>query len=232
MKKNTIRWFIVLAVILIVYNVAVFAIPFEKTTVFFLSWIFTLAAIGVQIYVVHSAFGQGKSAKSKFYGFPIAKIGAAYLAIQIILGLIFMASGSHVPVWAPLVLYVALLGASAIGFIAADSMRDEIERQDAKLQKDVACMRGLQSKAASMIQLAQDGQVRAALEKFSENLRFSDPVSSEELKDIESDLAACVDELERAVVDGDYQAALALEREAGTVLAERNRLCKLGKQAR
>lgn len=230
MKKNTVRWMIVLAVILIVYNVAVFAIPFEKTAVFFLSWIFTLIAIGAQAYVIHAAFGRGESVKSKFYGFPIAKIGAIYLAVQMVLGLLFMALGSHVAVWLPLALFVALLGISVIGFIAVDSMRDDVERQDAEAQKDVARMRALQSKAASMIRHAQDSEARAALEKLSENLRFSDPVSSEALRDIESDLEACMDELQRAVMDGDHAAALALAQEADSILIERNRLCKSGKQ--
>ena len=33
--------------------------------------------------------------KSKFYGFPIAKVGVLYLAIQLIGGLVFMALGQQ-----------------------------------------------------------------------------------------------------------------------------------------
>lgn len=229
MKKNIIRWWIVLVIVLLVYNVVVFAVPFVKSGVFFLSWIFTLAAIGAQAYVVRSAFYKGQGVKSKFYGFPIAKIGAAYLAVQVVSGLLFMVLGKHVALWIPLVVYVVLLGAAAVGFISADAMRDEIERQDVKLKENVSCIRSLQSKTASMIQLAQDGQVRAELEKLSENLRFSDPVSSDALSDIEADLTACVDELQSAVSDGDCDAALTLLYKATALLAERNRLCKLNK---
>lgn len=56
MKKNTVRWWIVLAVALVVYNVIAFAVPFERTAIFFLSWIFTLIAIAVQVYVIRTAF--------------------------------------------------------------------------------------------------------------------------------------------------------------------------------
>lgn len=218
-----------MVIVLLVYNVVVFAVPFVKSGVFFLSWIFTLAAIGAQAYVVRSAFYKGQGVKSKFYGFPIAKIGAAYLAVQVVSGLLFMVLGKHVALWIPLVVYVVLLGAAAVGFISADAMRDEIERQDVKLKENVSCIRSLQSKTASMIQLAQDGQVRAELEKLSENLRFSDPVSSDALSDIEADLTACVDELQSAVSDGDCDAALTLLYKATALLAERNRLCKLNK---
>lgn len=54
-------------------------------------------------------------------------------------------------------------------------------------------------------------------------------MSHESLRDIEADLAACVDDLQRAVVDDDRAAALMLEQKARAVLTERNRLCKLNK---
>lgn len=107
----------------------------------------------------------------------------------------------------------------------------EMTRQDIKLKKNVVCIRALQSKAISMARLAQNVQVHKALEKFSEDLRFSDPVSSESLSDIEADLTACVDELHQAVTDGDHENTLALVQKAETILVERNRLCKLDKRS-
>ena len=232
MKKNMTRWWVILGAVLVVYNVIVFAVPFPKNAVFFVSWLFTLAAIGMQVYVVRTAFYRGEGVKSKFYGWPIARFGVMYLAVQLALGLVFMALGFTlaVPVWLPLVLYVALLSVSAVGLIASDAMRDEIVSQDTALKRDVTCMRTLQSKAASMIQLAHDEQTRKLLEKFAEELRFSDPVSSASLRDIEADLTACVDELHQALTDGDEASIPLLERKAVSVLMERNRLCKLNKQ--
>lgn len=229
MKKNTVRWLIVLAVVLIVYNVVVFAAPINRSAAFFLSWAFSLIAILAQVYVIHTAFYRGKGIKSKFYGWPIAKIGAVYLIIQIVFGLLFMAVGDRVCLWIPLVLYVLLLGVSAIGFIASDTMRDEMNRQDEKHEGEVIYMRTLYSKVISMSKTIQDSQVRTALEKFSEDLRFSDPVSSEALKDIESDLTACIDDLQQTIIESDYQNALTLIQKVKSILEERNRFCKLNK---
>ena len=233
MKKNSARWWVIWAVVLAVYNVIVFAVPFPKNAVFFVSWSFTLLALGAQVYVVRTAFYHGEGARSKFYGFPIAKIGVVYLFAQVVLSLVFMALGLavSVPVWVPLVLYVVLLGASAVGLISAEVTRDEIVRQDTKLKKNVSCMRALQSKAMAMVPLAKDASVRVALEKFAEDIRFSDPVSSAALEAAESDLSACIDDLQQAVLDNDQEAALSLEKRAEMLLAERNRLCKLEKRA-
>ena len=233
MKKNSARWWVVWAIVLVVYNVIALAIPFPKNPVFFVSGVFTLIAIAAQIYVIRTSFYHEEGAKSKFYGFPIAKIGTLYLVVQMVLGLVFMALGLvvSVPVWISLVLYVVLLGAAAVGLISTEATRDEIMWQDRKLKKNVSCMRRLQSKAMAMVPLAKDASVRTALEKFAEDIRFSDPVSSAALEAAEADLSACIDDLQQAVLDNDCNVALSLEKKAEMLLAERNRLCKLEKQA-
>jgi len=233
MKKNSARWWVIWAVVLAVYNVIVFAVPFPKNAVFFVSWVFSLIAIAAQVYVIRTAFYKGESTTSKFYGFPIAKLGVLYLIVQLALGLMFMALGFAltIPLWVPLVLYIVLLGAAAVGLISTEATRDEIVQQDKKLKKDVSCMRTLQSKVMAMVPLAKDASVRVALEKFAEDIRFSDPVSSAELEAAESDLSTCVDDLQQAVLDNDQEAALSLEKRAEMLLAERNRLCKLEKRA-
>lgn len=233
MKKSTVRWWVILVVALVVYNVIVFVIPFPKNAVFFLSWIFTLGAIGAQVYVVHTAFGKDETVKSKFYGFPVARIGAVYLAVQLALGTVFMALGFvvEVPVWIPLVLYIVLLGAATVGFVAADATRDEIQRQDVKFQKNVSCMRALQSKVGALHGQVRDPALLREIQAFSEALRYSDPVSSEAIAPIEAELTSCVDEVQRAIVDEDHEGAATLLKRAGNLLTERNRLCKLNKSA-
>lgn len=232
MNKNSIRWYISLAIIAIVYSVVVFAIPFPKTSaVFWLSYLFTMAALGIQIHVMHVAFSRGQGIKSKFYGFPIARIGVCYLIVQFDISSIFIAMTVYIsiPMWLPLVLYIVLLSAAAVGFIAADAARDEVVRQDVKLKQNVSNIQSLQSKVTSLIGLTQDATVNNVLTKFAENLRFSDPVSNVALQEVEADLKAHVDDLQRAIMDGDGESAVALVRRAEATLVERNNLCKLNK---
>ncbi|MBM6679769.1 hypothetical protein [Pseudoflavonifractor capillosus] len=229
MKKNAIRWWVVLGVVLVVYNVLAFALPFPKTAVFAVSYLFTMIAILAQIYVIRTAFYRGEGVKSKFYGFPIAKLGVIYLAVQLIAGLVFMALGLIVPVWLPLALYVVLLGIAAAGFVAADAVRDEVVRQEIKLEKDVSRMREFQAKGRALVTLNQVSEAARPLEKLAENLRFSDPVSSEALTEIEDQLAECLAQLQEAVSAQKTEQILSVCQEAERILAERNQLCKLSK---
>lgn len=229
MKKNAIRWWVVLGVALVVYNVLAFALPFPKTAVFAVSYLFTMIAILAQIYVIRTAFYRGEGVKSKFYGFPIAKLGVIYLAVQLIAGLVFMALGLIVPVWLSLALYVVLLGIAAAGFVAADAARDEVVRQELKLEKDVSRMREFQAKGRALVTLNQIPEAARPLEKLAENLRFSDPVSSEALTEIEDQLAECLAQLQEAVSAQKTEQILSVCQEAEHILAERNQLCKLSK---
>lgn len=221
---------IVLALLFVVYTLIVLAVPFAKGGMFWLTYLFTAAAFGVQVYVFKLSFEKEAGAKSKFYGFPIARVGVLYLAVQLVLGLVFMALAAVAPVWLALVLYLALLVAAAVGVIATDSIRDEVERQDTQLKKNVATMRALQSKAAALPARCEDAEAKSALEKLAEEFRYSDPVSAPALADLETDMAAIMEELSAAVTDGDNAAVLALCKKISATLAERNRLCKLNKK--
>lgn len=228
-RKATIRGAVGLGVLLILYILIAFLIPFAKTAVFWVSFLFTLIAFGVTAASFYIAFIKNPDAKSKFYGFPIAKIGAVYGLAQLVLGLVFMALGKWAPVWLAVLVYALLLGASVIGLISAEAVAEQIHIQDTKLKKNVTLMRSLQSTLNQMAAQCDNPDAASAVKKFAEELRYSDPVSSDALADIEGDLSAAVDELQAAVVDADSASVKQLCRKASGILAERNRLCKLNK---
>lgn len=226
MNKNMLRGCAVLAILLVAYLLVIFLIPFAHTAVFWVSFVFTLIAFGVVAAACWLAFVRKPDAKSRFYGFPIARIGVIYGAAQLVCGLAFMALGKWVPVWAAVLVYALGLGAAAIGLIAADTVAEEIQAQDVRLKVNVSFMRDLQSKVNRMAAQCELAELR----QLSEDIRYSDPVSSDALAEIERDLAAAVDDLQAAVVEGDWQAARTLCRNASALLTERNRLCKLNKK--
>ena len=232
MSKNRIRFYVSLAIVFAVFSVISFAVPFTHNAVFWLSYVFAAVAALVQLYSYPKAFDfEGHDVRSKFYGFPLARLTTIYLIAQLALSLLFMIVGNfvQVPSWIPVVLYVILLGVFAIGFIAADSMKEEVERQDTAHKARVDTMRALQSKSVFIASQCDDAETKKALNKLAESFRFSDPVSSDALNDIEASLNALVDELQSAVLEKDNAAAKTLCAKVEAMLADRNRMCKLNK---
>lgn len=225
MKKDFTRGAICLGVLLTLYLLVAFLIPFVHTAVFWASFVFSLVAFAVTGWALYTAFLKKPDATSRFYGFPIARIGVIYGGGQLALSLVFMALGKWAPAWLAVLVYAAMLGAAVIGLISADAVVETIHTQDQRLKKDVTFMRSLQSKTNQIAAQCDFPEVKA----FCENIRNSDPVSSEPLAAIERDLSAAVDDLQAAIVDEDNGAVLQLVKKADNLLKERNRLCKLNK---
>ena len=225
MKKDTIRAIVVAAITFIIYNLIAFVIPFAHTAAFWISYGFTLVAFAAVCASIYIAFIKNPDAKSRFYGFPIARIGVLYGGAQLIVSLIVMALAQWTPWWIPVLVYAIGMGAAVIGLVATDAVVEEIQTQDVKLKKDVTLMRSLQSKISQIASQTDDAAIKALAEEF----RYSDPVSNDAIADAEADLAAAVDELQAAYVDGDNEAMAQLCRKAAALLAERNRICKLNK---
>ena len=232
MSRNRVRFYIVLAIVFAVFVVIAMAAPFERNTAFWISFVFAVIAMAVQLYAYPKALDfEGHDVRSKFYGFPIIRITTLYLAVQVILSLAVMILCKYVEVknWILVILYTVLFALAAVGFIAVDSMKEEVERQETVHKANVGAMQALRSKAALLASQCDDPETKKALGALAENFRFSDPVSSDALKDIEDDLASLLDQLRNAIVAKDIGSVRTLCAKTETVLADRNRLCKLNK---
>lgn len=227
MKKNAIRGYIVLAILLAVYCAVAFLAPFARTATFWIGFGFGAFALLFQLYVIHT-FSDG-DARSRFYGFPVVRLGVYYLVAQLILSLIEMALAKLLPMWIPLLVNAVLAAAALIGCITVETMRDEIARQDVKLKKDVSAMRELQSLAAALVAQCPDDALKPALRKLADEFRYSDPVSSEATRDLEGDLRSQLADLQQALVEGDAEDARKLCGKLTGSLAERNRVCAVSK---
>lgn len=225
MKKDTVRGIVVAAVLLAIYNLIAFVVPFAHTAAFWISYGFTLAAFLVVAASIYIAFIKNPDAKSRFYGFPIARIGVLYGTAQLIASLVVMALAQWTPWWIPTVVYAIGMGVAVIGLVSAEAIVDEIQTQDMKRKDNTDMMRALQSKVSQIASQTTD----AAIKALAEEIRYSDPVSNAAIADAEADLAAAVDQLQAAFVDGDDEAVAQLCRKSMALLTERNRLSKLNK---
>jgi len=226
--RNNLRGLITVLILMAVFNVLSFVIPFQHGVVFWLSYCFGMLALVLQLPLLYIAFRKGDTPKSRFYGFPIAQIGGIYLVVQLVLSLLGMMLGKWILTWIVVVLYVLVLAAALIGFVAVDAMRDEIERQEQLVTQNVVNMRAIQSKANSLLN-QYDGADSGILRKLVEEIRYSDPVSNDATMDKEAQLESLLNDLEKAIEESRDEMVRSLCKKGISTLEERNRLCKLNK---
>ena len=230
MKKNTTRVLLVGAIALVLYNLIVFMIPFEReSAVFWLSYAFTMLAFGVLAVAVYNGFLKNPTAKSTFYTFPMVRIGLNYAAIQLIAGILVMAVGQWLAWWLVTLVYAIGLGVTVVMLISVDATVEQIKTMDGQLQARTSRMRALQSKVIHMESQCADADAAKAVKNLAEELRYSDPVSGPAVAEAENELSAVIDALQETVADGEAAVIVQLCGKASALLAERNRLCKLSK---
>lgn len=220
MKKNKGMAYTVLAIAFVLFNVIAFAVPTSKTSTFWITYVFTAIAFALQIVIWKFAFKGADTLKSKFLGIPLISVGITYLIIQLIAFAIFMAF-PIAPTWIAIVVCALILGISAICLIGTETGREEINRVEEKVQRKVFYIKALQTDIEILAEQEKDGDIKIALAKLVDTIRFSDPMSNEMLTDIETQISEKVAEFKIA------EDKSAIITELNSLLTERNRKVKL-----
>ncbi len=230
MNKKFTSAAIVCGIILFLWTVIFFAVPFPKYAASVVAYIFSAISIIAAFGITYIAFKDGTELKSKFYGFAIFKIGAIYSAAQILFTLLIAGIGffARVPLWILAVVSIVFLGLAAIGVIAADNARDVVETQDEKVKAATRTVKYFRIDVASIVDSCKDSELKKRLEKLSDQFKYSDPVSNEKLEEIESRISFEIEAL-RGIVNTDTQKASQKADEIAQLLSERNRICKIEK---
>ena len=193
MKKNSVKGYALIGIIFIIITVVSLAIPTSKNAAFWIAYIFTVVALAAQIVLWKRTFGH-KELKSKFLGFPIVHIGIVYLIAQVAVLFVFVFA-EKLPAWSALVTCTVIAAMAAIFMIAADVGRTEIEKVEQKVQGKVFYIKNLQVDIEILASAEKDTKIKEQLEQLAEKIRFSDPMSNEQLAPLEERIAIAVESL-------------------------------------
>lgn len=219
MKKNSTKGYVILGILFTLVSIIAFAVPTLKTATFWIAYVFTVAAFAAQIIIWRTALGK-EALKSKFLGFPVVHIGIVYAIIQTVAFAVFLFAPT-LPVWSAIVVCSIIAGVSAVCMISADAGRNEIERVEAEVQEKVFFIRELQADIELIATTETDADTKAELIRLAEKIRFSDPMSNEQLMDLENKISTKVLKLKTATNKVEIITELTL------LLDERNKKCKI-----
>lgn len=231
MNKRTQATAIIYAILFMVYNIVFFCIPFPKTAAAYTELLFTWVAFGISYTIYRNAFDGTESLQSKVYGFPIFRLGYLYLGVQSILGLLIGLIGyvTTVPMWIVIVLSVLLLGAALIGVIATDQVRNTIEDLEQQTEQQTKTMTYFHLDVSELLGKAKTNELKEQIRKLEDEARYSDPVSSDSLTEIEQKLQLEIHTL-RTLMETDEKQAVQKAVEIRKLLGDRNRRCKAEKR--
>jgi len=227
MNTRRIKELIIIATILITYNVLVFVIPFKKNAVFAVSYIFTMIAIFGFAVSYWVAFDKAETLREKFLSFPIFRFGVIYLIVQLCCASFFMKLNIfiNIPVWIVVLPYVVILAIAIIKVLIIDIARDRIASVATKEEINTRFITLFQIDIKTLSDRAKDEKVQERLLKFAEMVRFSDPVSIEQVREIEANMAKVFNDMNTLIRNGNNDVDEMIN-ELEILLAERNAKCK------
>lgn len=219
MKKNSTKGYVILGILFTLVSIIAFAVPTLKTATFWIAYVFTAAAFAAQIIIWRTALGK-EALKSKFLGFPVVHIGIVYAIIQTVAFAVFLFAPT-LPVWSAIVVCSIIAGVSAVCMISTDAGLNEIERVEAEVQEKVFFIWELQADIELIATTETDADTKAELTRLAEKISFSDPMSNEQLMDLENKISTKVLKLKTATNKVEIITELTL------LLDERNKKCKI-----
>ena len=229
MKKHLKTYVIVWAIFLILFNVIAFASPVwtgteKSTSNFWIGYVFiTLCLIG-NLICASLAF-RADSAQKLFYNIPLISISYTALIVSVVAGGLCMLL-TNLPSWIGIIVCVIILTLFCITIARASVAAELVERVDEKVDMKTSFIRDMTAKAESLMSRAQSPGTKAACKKVYEALRYSDPMSNDELSVIEAEITEKMDELSSFIGEDDYEKAKESADEIVILAADRNKKCR------
>ena len=130
------------------------------------------------------------------------------------------------PAWIAAIVCAAVFGFGAISVIKAKAAADIVSDTDDKIKTQTLFIKSLTVDAEGLISRAKSEAVKAECKKVYEAIRYSDPMSSDALTGIESQITLKFNEFSNAVTSGTDNIET-LANEVVILVGDRNKKCIL-----
>lgn len=212
------------AICFALFSAIVFLTPIEHSNGFWVGYAFITVAFLGQFGCTYKAF-KAENLKKCFYNVPLITISYAGLIVMLIVGSVCMAIPG-IPNWLGVMVSLVVLGITAVAVISAGASGAIVDHHDKKVEEQALFIKTLTIDAENLMNRANAPMLRSQCKKVFEAVRYSDPMSSKELSDIEQRIQEEFDMLTDAVIADDLDCTESAAKELLTLIAERNKKCK------
>lgn len=230
MKKSFKTYAIAWAVMFVLFNVICFATPNETEEyikfggAFWSGYAFIVIAFIGQLLCAHKAF-KAENITKFFYNLPIIAISFTGLILTLIFGGACMIIPG-LPNWVGIIVCMMILAFCAVSVIKAGAAAEVVEQIDKKTAEKTSFIKSMTVKCENITALAKSDDVKKECKKVCEAVRYSDPVSADELAETEAEIERKLDEFKNAVEDDNADKVNALAGDVVALVGDRNRMCK------
>lgn len=212
-------------IVLVMFNIVAFFTPVKHTITFWIGYSFVTLAVILFMSVMIALFSSD-SRDRMFRNLPIVNIAWLYFVLQIIAGVLQIASiMSYI---GAIITDTILTGVFVIVVMASKAAIDNIAEKESYIADKVIFISNMKHEV-SLIK-TDDVDLQKKLYQLKEDIEFSDPMSHSKLRDIEIKIEYVISHLKNNIAD--KEKAIADIIEIDSLLKERNAKCRLLKNTK
>lgn len=234
MKKKFLVYSIYWLILLVLFNIIIFLTPNEifgtsKFSVgFWVGYGFAIGAFIGQLLCAWFVFKE-RDNRRFFYNLSLITISYTALVLMVVISAVLMII-PQIPAWITAIICSVVLAFNVIAVIKAKAAATIVENIDDKIKTNTAFIRELTMKANDLIQRAQTAELKKEAKNVYETLRYSDPVSSEQLTSIENEIATKFEEFAKCISTNDETHTKSTVNALIALISERANKCKFLKK--
>ncbi len=153
---------------------------------FWIAYISILVAFIGLLVCFYIAFKNTDNQKF-FYRIPLLKISYSCLIITLVVGVLCMII-PNLPNWVGMIICFVILLFNIIAVLKASATIETVESIDTKVKEQTSFIKNLTIEAENLISIAKTEESKKACKEVYEAIRYSDPMSNDELKDVEEEI--------------------------------------------
>ena len=229
MKRARNTFLIIWAICFALYNVIVFVVPNENygTESFWIGYALITVALVGNLASSFIALNSKTNAKL-FNNIPLITTSIVETVVSSIAGAVFIAVPG-IKSWAVVVVSAVILAISAIVSVIAKSTADTVSDIDDKIKKQTSFIKGITLDAELLMSSAGNDEIKAEIKKVYEAFRFSDPMSSDALNDVEDRIQNQFNLLQEVVITENTEKVSQVSKDLLNLIDYRNKKCKISK---
>lgn len=226
-QKNLLLTGLIYAILLGVYNLLVFVIFKNHTSVFWISYGFMSLAFVVQVVSMLLSFEKA-DAEAVFFGLPLASFSIFYLIAELFVSVIFMIfQGVGTTISA--VIQTLILAIFVVVAIIALMARDTVQEIGDTVKQKVVQLKTTKIDIDMLVGSCTDPELKIKLKRLSETIKYSDPMTTDVIADVEQRIQQKVSELRIYCENSEFEEAKKTCSSLELLYVERNKKLMISK---
>lgn len=210
------------AIVLGTYNALIFLLTKERESVFWITYVFTsLSCILACGYLIYDQI-KNQTLKEKYTGLSLSFLVMGYFGVQLVINVLLLAFAASAKV--AVALEVLLLAIVSVFFLLTLIGKKSVDTVGAEIKESTEFIRIMLLEVQDMEDKTEDAVILKKLKVLEDAVRYSDPVSIEQVTEMENRLKSQMTELDMQIEEKSDAILVTVEKILKT-LQKRNRRC-------